>query len=186
MGPQLAAPSKRRAAPAHESSQEAAEVMDAIRRIVRMLRLATRAAEVQSGASAAQLFVLQTLAERPATSMGDLAARTLTDPSSVSTVVARLVERGLVERRPAKDDARRMEILLTAQGRSAARKAPEAAQLRIASAVDAMAPTQRKTLARSLRALIEATGAADRSTGLAFDDEPRAPASKRRPAGRTP
>lgn len=158
--------------------------MDAIRRIVRMLRLATRAAEVQSGSSAAQLFVLQTLAERPAASMGDLAARTLTDPSSVSTVVARLVERGLLERRPARDDARRMEILLTPQGRAAARKAPEAAQLRIASAVDSMAPAQRKALARSLRALIEATGASDLSSGLAFDEEARAPLSKRRATAR--
>src|ERR671938_1731164 len=68
--------------------------LDAIRRLVRGLRLAARASEREAGLSAAQLFVLQQLAESPAESINELAARTLTHQSSVSVVVRRLVERG--------------------------------------------------------------------------------------------
>jgi DNA-binding MarR family transcriptional regulator len=62
--------------------------MVSLRKIVRFLRLADRAAEAAVGLSAAQLFVLQTLASQPAASLAEVADRTLTDQSSVSTVVA--------------------------------------------------------------------------------------------------
>src|ERR1019366_5949434 len=65
-------------------------VMDALRRVVRDLRLSARDAERSAGISGAQLFVLQSLAEEPASSLNVLADRTLTDQSSVSVVVNRL------------------------------------------------------------------------------------------------
>src|SRR5438094_8157353 len=87
-------------------SGEVRAVLDAIRRIVRTLHQSSRAAEKSFGLSGAQLFVLQTLAESPGLSLNGLAAETHTHQSSVSTVVSRLVERGLVLRTPAADDAR--------------------------------------------------------------------------------
>ena len=50
--------------------------MNAVRSIVRALRINTRAIELKMGISLAQLFVLQQLAERPADSLNDLAERT--------------------------------------------------------------------------------------------------------------
>src|SRR5215470_9599078 len=82
-------------------------IMDALRRIVRGLRLTARDAERSAGISGAQLFVLQSLAEERASSLNDLADRTLTDQSSVSVVVKRLADRKLVARKAAADDARR-------------------------------------------------------------------------------
>src|SRR5262249_57297587 len=72
--------------------------MNAIRSIVRAQRINTRAVELKMGSSLAQLFVLQQLAERSADSLNELAERTATHQSSVSVVVRRLVERGLVAR----------------------------------------------------------------------------------------
>src|SRR5438477_12640746 len=92
--------------------------MNAVRSIVRALRINTRAIELRMGISLAQLFVLQQLAERPADSLNDLAERTATHQSSVSVVVRRLLERGLVSRTPATTDKRRIEIDLTPAGRS--------------------------------------------------------------------
>src|SRR4051794_8130303 len=66
-------------------------IMDAIRRIVRVLRVSSRAAEKQVGLSGAQLFVLHKLADTPALSLNELADRTRTHQSSVSVVVQRLV-----------------------------------------------------------------------------------------------
>src|SRR3954466_15038207 len=87
--------------------------MDAIRAIVRALRINTRAIELEIGISLAQLFVLQQVAQRPATWLHDLAERTATHQSSVSVVVRRLVDRGLVTRKSDTVDKRRVQIALT-------------------------------------------------------------------------
>src|SRR2546423_5112313 len=97
---------------------DAQHVFDSLRRLVRFLRLGAREAEEATGVSSAQLFVLHQLAGAPAASLAELAERTLTDQSSVSTVVARLVAHGLVARRKGTGDRRRVELALTARGRA--------------------------------------------------------------------
>src|SRR3989440_12814736 len=82
-------------------------VFDSIRRIVRVLRLSARHTEKTFGLSAAQLFVLHKLAEHDAPQTpGDLAGKALTDQSSVSVVVQRLVDRGYVQRVRSTQDGR--------------------------------------------------------------------------------
>src|SRR5881296_2175368 len=61
-------------------------ILDSIRRLVRLLRLADRAAQNELGLSGAQLFVLQELGKTPSLSLNELAERTRTDQSSVSVV----------------------------------------------------------------------------------------------------
>src|SRR5438477_7895732 len=102
----------------HAEDRPVERSLNAVRSIVRALRMNTRAIELQMGISLAQLFVLQQLAQRPADSLNDLAERTATHQSSVSVVVRRLLERGLVSRTPATTDKRRIEIDLTPAGRS--------------------------------------------------------------------
>src|SRR5579885_2762018 len=103
-------------APSMSDSQAIERSMNAIRSIVRALRINTRAIELKMGISLAQLFVLQQLAERPADSLNELAERTATHQSSVSVVVRRLVERGYVSRTASSADKRRIEIELTPEG----------------------------------------------------------------------
>ncbi|HEY8548699.1 MAG TPA: MarR family transcriptional regulator, partial [Vicinamibacterales bacterium] len=90
--------------------------LDAIRRIVQALRESSRWAEQHLGVSGAQLFVLQALAAAPNMSVNELAARVHTHQSSVSTVVARLVARGLVRRERSALDGRRVELSLSPRG----------------------------------------------------------------------
>ena len=92
---------------------QAAGVLTGIRRLERGLRLAARTAERATALSAAQLFVLEKLAEAEASSIADLAARTHTDRSSVSAVIERLASAGLVRRSAAFQDRRRTEIRIT-------------------------------------------------------------------------
>ena len=99
---------------APDATRDAAAVLEAVRRLVRFLRLAEADAQAATGLSAAQLFILRQLADQPASSLAELAERTLTDPSSVSSVVDRLVRRGLVRRHRPRSDARRVELRLTA------------------------------------------------------------------------
>src|SRR3954471_6414418 len=110
--------------------------LDSVRAIVRALRLNTREIELKIGISLAQLFVLQQVAHRPATSLNDLADRTATHQSSVSVVVRRLVDRGLVTRRADTADKRRVQIELTPAGEKLLVGAPETIQIRMMTALD--------------------------------------------------
>jgi DNA-binding MarR family transcriptional regulator len=150
----------------------ARRVMNAVRRIVQALRIASRATENRFGVSAAQLFVLQKLAEGGSASVNDLAARTLTHQSSVSVVVQRLEDRGLVERATSPADARRMVLSLTGAGRSLVRKSPQAAQERLIDAIKRLPSSDRRTLATLLdRVAREALGeAAPGAPPLFFED----------------
>lgn len=153
-------------------------VLDAIRRLVRHLRVADRAAQTELGLSSAQLFVLSELGKTPAISLGELADRTHTDQSSVSVVVARLVEAGLVQRDRAGEDARRLELSLTRAGRSVVQRAPTVMQEKIVQAVDAMPATEQKRFADSFSKLLDDIGAEPKPPML-FEDEKTKPRKKR-------
>jgi DNA-binding MarR family transcriptional regulator len=148
-----------------------ASVMDQLRTLVRALRVSTRAVEREIGISGAQLFVLQQLAGAPARSINELAERTRTHQSSVSTVVSRLAERGLVAREAAVQDARRMEIALTEAGRALLEDAPRTAQVRMVEALAAMPPAQARALADGLSALVRQAGLQDLPASFFFEDE---------------
>jgi DNA-binding MarR family transcriptional regulator len=154
-------------------------VMDSIRRVVRLLREASREAEEHVGLSAAQLFVLQKLDPDRPLSIKELAARTLTHQSSVSVVVSRLVERGLVARRPADHDGRQLALTLTARGLNLLGRAPGASQDRIIAAIAALSRRQQTTLAQSLELLVAALGIDEREVPMLFgEDAPRRRARK--------
>jgi DNA-binding MarR family transcriptional regulator len=121
--------------------------LDAVRSIVRALRVNTRAIERQIGMSLAQLFVLQELAKREADSLGDLAERTATHQTSVSVVVKRLAERGLLTRVPAHLDRRKVEIAITDSGKEIVGRAPETISSRLLAGLEAMKAEDRARLA---------------------------------------
>lgn len=151
---------------------EANEVFDALRRIVRHLRLASNASESAAGMSTAQLFVLSRLAESKASSIRELAARTMTDPSSVSVVVAKLEARGFVERTPDPVDRRRALLALTATGKKVLAKAPDLPQVRLLDAVQALPAARRRAIVAALADLVSALGAEGEEPKLFFEDEP--------------
>jgi MarR family transcriptional regulator, lower aerobic nicotinate degradation pathway regulator len=130
--------------------------MNAVRSIVRALRVNTRAIELKMGISLAQLFVLQQLAERPADSLNELADRTATHQSSVSVVVRRLVERGLVSRTTSAVDKRRIEIAVTAAGRALLADAPTTVSTQLVGALQVLGPADRDMLGHLLERWIRA------------------------------
>src|SRR5216110_1094694 len=112
--------------------------LNAVRGIVHALNVNSRAIELEMGISLAQLFVLQQLVDRPAASLNELADRTATHQSSVSVVVKRLVERGLVSRTASPVDRRRLEITLTPAGESRVAGAPPTISTRLVAAAHRM------------------------------------------------
>ncbi len=161
---------------------DARRVMDSLRRIVRALRVSAAEAERKAGLTSAQLFVLQQLAEGPARSLAELAERTLTDPSSVSAVVARLSARGIVKQERSDQDARKSEISLSRRGKALLARTPLPAQARLVEALAGLPGLERRSLAHALAALADAMAAGDQAPAMFFEDEPaaaRSPAGKR-------
>ena len=151
-------------------------ILDSFRRIVRVLRESSRAAEQRVGLSGAQLFVLQTLAHSPSLSLNELAERTRTHQSTVSVVVSKMVDRGLVERSASPADARRLVLALSKEGRELLRRAPDAAQEKLIFGIEKLPARERTRLSTLLNHLSETMEVADQEAGMMFDDDaPRRP-----------
>jgi|GEM_PF-1376137 len=154
--------------------------MDALRHIVRALRLTAAHAERAAGISAAQAFALKSLDEVKAASLGELAARTLTDASSVSVVVRRLHDAGLVRRSRDPNDARRAVIALTPRGRAVTKRLPEATQSALIASFEALPRATRDAVARGLTAWVGVLGA--RGAPSLFFEERASDGRRRAPA----
>lgn len=150
---------------------EIPRVMDALRRIIRTVRVASRATEKEIGISGAQLYVLQELAVQPATSVNDLAERTTTHQSSVSAVVSRLVDRGLAVRRPSPEDGRRVAIELTGAGLALVENAPPTAQMQLIDGLRGLSAEAQRHLADLMEAWVESAHLERGPVPFLFEDE---------------
>jgi DNA-binding MarR family transcriptional regulator len=163
----------RRAASAAAGDARAAEVLDALRRIVHALRHWSHAAERRLALSGAQLYVLQLLAKRPGASVGELAELTLTHQSSVSVVASRLVAAGYLSRRTARGDARRAELALTPAGRRLLARARQAPQLRLVGAVRRLEPRLLAAAAQALARIAAEVQVGARAPAMFFEEPAR-------------
>ncbi len=155
--------------------------VSSIRRIVRVLRLASQRTQAAAGISAAQLFVLQQLGDGSALSLNELADRTLTDRSSVAAVVERLQIQRLVDRTADPADRRRAAIRITPAGRRLLRDAPDAPTTALLGALKKLRPAELQALATSLGRLTEDLGASHAPPSMLFADESAA-AARAKPA----
>ncbi len=160
------------------ADSEGKRVLDAIRLLVRSLRLFDREAQSKHGITAAQSFVLHALDDAEVLSLNELAERTATDQSSASVVVQKLVDAGYVSRTPRKDDRRHVDLKLTAKGRGVIRRSPAPAQQKILDAINAMSSRDRKQFAEMLDMFVDAIGAGGRKAPMLFEDE--TPKSRKR------
>lgn len=147
-----------------------ASAMDSLRRIVRALRVSAQRTQQAAGVSAAQLFVLRQLAERPAESLSELGERTMTDRSSVADVVERLAERGLVRRSTSTADRRRIAIEITAAGRRALAGAPEPPTALLMQGLERLDERALASLADGLERLVQSMGLASEPAPMLFED----------------
>jgi DNA-binding MarR family transcriptional regulator len=169
---------------AHAKGNAIASTVTSIRRLVRALRVNAQRTQAVAGISAAQLFVLQQLGVGEGLSLNELAARTLTDRSSVADVVDRLLANGLVRRTVDESDRRRASIHITPAGRRVLKRAPAAPTTALIAALRKLSPTEQGTLARSLRRLNDALGAGTTPATMLFADADDT--AVRRPARKQP
>ena len=160
-------------------------IMDQFRRIVHALRSSHRAAG-NLNLTGAQLFVLNVIggAPRPL-SVKAVAEQTRTDQSTVSVVVGRLVDRGLVSRRQSTSDTRRAELSLTSKGRALLKKAPATiGQQRLNTALESLSDRDARALLRFLTAIVDEMQIADAPAEMLFNDQENGRPRRRRAAAR--
>lgn len=154
-----------------ESSQYSAQIFDHIRRIVRALRVTSRRAEKELGLTAAQLFVLQRLKVQSSMTLKEVAEATLTDPSTVSGVVQRLVEKGYVERKQSIEDRREIRLSLSPSGAAQLRQGFLSFQEILSDAIQKMPKKRQQALAELLGEACERSGISKEPLTMFFENE---------------
>ncbi|UOF02486.1 MarR family winged helix-turn-helix transcriptional regulator [Bdellovibrio reynosensis] len=140
------------------SRKEISEFMDCIRHIFKALRVSSSHLEKVLGLSAAQIFVLQKLKEEPGLSINDLAVRTTTHQSSVSVVVKKLEEHGLVSRSISKEDSRRVVVSLTNEGMNRLNTIPSTVQDQMILSLEKMPEEKTTMLATLMKEFVNSAG----------------------------
>lgn len=158
-----------------------ADALAALRVLVTALSHSARAVEHHTGITNAQLFLLQQLADHGPQSVGQLAQRAQTQPSTASIVASRLVARGFVRKERAPDDARRMSLSLTPAARRIVRAAPKPPTGLLLGALERLPAREARALVLGLRALLRELQLAPTAPPLLFEDHLAQP---RRRSGR--
>src|SRR4029078_7276896 len=108
------------------------------------------------GLTPRQFAVLTIVAEEEGLTQTDLVERPGIDRSTLADIVGRLLSRGLIQRRRAKDDARAYSIKLTPQGTKALRDAQPGAAAADARLLANLSPAQRQEFLESLAPIVGA------------------------------
>jgi homoprotocatechuate degradation regulator HpaR len=105
--------------------------------------------------------IIRTLVEIDWIDMLELSRRCCIHPASLSRIIPRLDERGIVRRRPAADDARRVIVSLTRKGRAAFEMLSFESEVIYADLATELGTARLQELHRCLEALIDILGGAD-------------------------
>lgn len=141
---------------------EVTEVMECIRQIFKALRVSSSQFEKEIGLSAAQIFVLKKLKEEPGLSINDLADRTTTHQSSVSVVVKKLEEQGLVLRATSPEDSRRVVVSLSLAGEQKLSQIPRTVHEEMIESLLRMPEEKTQTLSALMREFVNKAGIAEK------------------------
>jgi DNA-binding MarR family transcriptional regulator len=105
-----------------------------------------------------QYAVLKALEASTEPSQTTLVEMTGIDRSTVADIVRRLVERGLVQRRRTRRDARMYALRLTAKGHQSLRSAEPAAQTTDEKLLATLEPAERRAFIDALARIVKAIG----------------------------
>jgi DNA-binding MarR family transcriptional regulator len=112
-----------------------------------------------SGLTPRQFAVLNVVADEEGLSQTDLVERTGIDRSTLADIVARLLRRGLLQRRRTKEDARAYAVKLSPQGARALREAQPAAAATDQLLLAGLPPGKRQEFVDALNLIVAAAGA---------------------------
>lgn len=110
----------------------------ALRRILRASDLGNRQLATATGLTPSQLLVLKEIGERGETTPGQLAAALHFGQATITNILDRLEQGGLVTRQRGEQDKRRVHLTVTDAGHRAIEQAPDMLQARFAESFAAL------------------------------------------------
>ena len=108
-----------------------------------------------------QFAVLRCVADNEDLSQTDLVNMTGIDRSTLADIVRRLVERGMLQRKRTKEDARMYAVRLSASGRTALANAQPAAKTTDTRLLQVLPTEQRQDFVKALTIIVESLQAAE-------------------------
>lgn len=138
-----------------DPGQLAADILQALRRIMRGMDIASRQLIGERGLTTPQLLCLQRLQEQGAMTSGMLAQAMALSPATVTGILDRLELRGLVTRERRPEDKRRVRVDVTEDGAAAADTAPSRLALRLSQALSELSNTERSKVLESIHYLAD-------------------------------
>ncbi|WP_169788741.1 MarR family winged helix-turn-helix transcriptional regulator [Vulgatibacter incomptus] len=121
------------------------------------------------GVTGPQLQALRTIDEIGSCSAGELADRLLVHPSTITGVVQRLEDKGLIDRQRRTDDRRTVEIRLTTAGKRLLHRGRSPGK-HLAKALEVMPAEEVSRLRSLLDALVEQMQLDEIESRLLFDE----------------
>jgi len=124
-------------------------------------RAGQRAADIFAGEAGAggltprQFAVLVVVSDEEGLTQTDLVGRTGIDRSTLADIVARLLNRGLIQRRRAKDDGRAYAIKLSTQGAKTLREAQPGAAAADMRLLASLPPAKRQEFLEFLNLIVD-------------------------------
>ncbi len=110
------------------SSQRSEDALIALRQIQRKTEQASKRLALTAGLTPSQLLVMQILGEKGETSAGDISRLTQLKHATITSLVDKLVARGLLTRRRHHKDRRRVWLELLPEGKAVISSAPDLLQ----------------------------------------------------------
>jgi len=114
------------------------------------------------GLQVAEWRVLASLSDGDGMTIGKLAARALQRQPTMTKIITRMADAGLVERRPDASDRRKVRIFITGDGRRRVDDALADAKAHEQEVLADYSPTEAAQMKSMLRALVDRNGASPR------------------------
>ncbi|HYE98525.1 MAG TPA: MarR family transcriptional regulator, partial [Planctomycetota bacterium] len=110
----------------------------------------SRQALKEFGVTGPQIWALRTIHAERGLTIGELAGRMYLHISTVSGILDRLEERGLIERRRSPEDRRVTRLEVTARGRAVLARAPEPPRSLVLRGLQGLSRSELRNLRRSI------------------------------------
>jgi DNA-binding MarR family transcriptional regulator len=137
------------------------QVIVALRKIVRAIELHSRALVQKYGITGPQLVVLRQLASRGELPVGRLAENASLSQATMTVILDRLEQRGLVARLRSRIDRRRVLVSLTDAGKKMLAGNPSLLQERFVSVFERLARSEQERILRTLEEVVAMMSASD-------------------------
>jgi DNA-binding MarR family transcriptional regulator len=159
-----------------------AGIIDDIRRVFYVLAEQSRKAEIETGLTGSQLWVIKMLEGTSPMKVTDLARRMYLHPATMVGLLDRLEAKGLVQRARSEKDRRVVHVFNTDLGRELVQNSPEVAKEMLVKGLEPLSEKRIKMISVGLDQIVELLGVREEPPKLIHSSESNLPGRRRKSA----